>query len=334
MENTEPQIDEFVPQALPDFMRREFPPKEPLIEGILYRRDRGSLTGRRRNGKTSLLMNIGLAGPLGYKAILGYPILHPYRTLTFYLEDDGRELQDKLRRMVGNVLPKNFFLYVQDDFADRDIKADISNPKFINFVCNAAKAARPDLIIFDNLGELIGADYTNSTKIHDLSQFTRKLGTEHNCATLVAAHPRKRNKQDKIVSLVNDTEQFFEECMGSSHFINSTGSLWGIERSGDETTLCLGAQRMGDGATFTRVEMDPRGWFQRVSDDKVNQQLALTTQKRKDAWKLLPTEFTYRQAIEVVKPVMSDSSFHALFKELQRLQMVQPAGGNTWRKVG
>src|SRR2546429_5714040 len=48
----------FEPQTVPRFMQRKFPPKEPLIEGVLYRRDQISLTGRRRHGKTTLLANI------------------------------------------------------------------------------------------------------------------------------------------------------------------------------------------------------------------------------------------------------------------------------------
>ena len=324
----------FQPQALPNFLSRQFPEKTPIIEGVLYRRDRISLTGRRRHGKTTSLMNIGLAGLMGKKEILGYKIVSPFRTLAFYLEDDGRELQDKLRRMTNGMMPKGFHLYVGDDFADAGIPVDIGNGKFQEFIRRACDAAKPDLTIFDNLGELIGADYTNAPRIHALSQFTRILGKEYDSATLIAAHPRKHNKLDgkTPIRLTEKPEMFFEECMGSSHFINSTGNLWGIERVEEETTICLGAQRMGDGHSFTRVEMDAGGWFHRVKDANVSRQLALTTAKRRQAWDLLPTEFNYLQGEELVRPIMSNASFHALWKELVRHKMIEEDAPAHYRK--
>jgi hypothetical protein len=90
-----------------------------------------------------------------------------------------------------------------------------------------------DLIGFDNLGMLIGAEYNNSTKIQAMMDLNFQLTQRYDTAVLIAAHPKKGNKLDAAgnsISLRNDPEKFFEETMGSSRFINSTGSLWGIQR--------------------------------------------------------------------------------------------------------
>src|SRR5262249_60346667 len=66
-------------QTLEDFLEKDLPPKEPLIEGVLYRRDTISLVGRRRHGKTTLIGNLSLALSLPLSDFLGYSIPQPFR---------------------------------------------------------------------------------------------------------------------------------------------------------------------------------------------------------------------------------------------------------------
>src|SRR5262249_26458675 len=122
------------------------------------------------------------------------------------------------------------------------------------------------------------------------------------------------------------TEQFFEECMGSSHFINSTGSLWAIERDYESgrTRLVLGTQRMTGTQTTTIAEKNDHDWFTRVDDLDLGKDLLLKTAHRKQAWDLLPPgEFTYVQARKSVQPAMKSSgSFNPWFNELLRWGMI------------
>ena len=216
-------------QTLAAFLSKQRPPKEPLIEGLLYRRDIGAVVGRRRHGKTTLVSNLGFALTLPKPNFLGYSIPQARRVLMFYLEDDAGELQDKLRKMSGQgAPPNNFYLYTRDDFRDAHIPIDVTDERFQAFVGEKCDLCQPDLIVFDNLGHLIGADYNNPKKMHELMQFIYRLRQDANVAVLFAAHPRKRDKKGEIISLRQDPEAFFEECMGTSHFINSTGSLWGL----------------------------------------------------------------------------------------------------------
>src|SRR5690348_4506150 len=61
------RLPNFAPQDFSAFMKRQFPPKEPLIEGVLFKRDQISLTGRRRHGKTLFVSNLAMAGAAGRK---------------------------------------------------------------------------------------------------------------------------------------------------------------------------------------------------------------------------------------------------------------------------
>lgn len=330
---------EFKPQSLDVFIKQVLPPKEALIEGVLFKRDLIALLGRRREGKTTLVCNIALAGALGHPEFLGFRIPKPFNVLAFYLEDDPAELQVKLNRMINGDTTNRFHLYTRDDFHDRRIQIDIRNGSFMSFVQKACDECHPDLIIFDNLAHLLSGDYNNSKKVHELMMLCYKLRKQYGAAILIAAHPRKASRLNdspmgtrNIVSLFSSPQLFFEECMGSSHFINSTGSLWGIERDyqTDRTRLLLGAQRFTGDYTRTLVEKKDNDWFERVEDDLgAAKGLVLTTKQRKQAWDFLPDgrEFSQAEARESVKPALkSNGSFQPWWEELLRHGLLIPVG--------
>lgn len=334
-------------QTFDDFITKDFPPKEPLIEGILYRRDRVSVTGRGREGKTTLISNVALAGSMGRPHYLGFSIPKPFNVLCFYLEDDPGELQEKLRRMGKEASTERFHLYTIDDFFRWNIPIDVKDSRFREFVRKCCDDCKPDLIIWDNLAHLVGADYNNSKSIHELMMFMFRLEHDYNTATLIAAHPRKGSRLDNDVplgaratpSLFSSPEKSFEECMGSSHFINTTGSLWGIERDHNtgQTRLILGAQRLTGGHTRTVAEKNDDDWFERIDDFKTTFGLVCTTEKRKQAWELLPEDGEFSQAevrALVKKHLKSNGSFQPWWDELRRHSLVVPVGEKFRKRNG
>jgi AAA domain len=173
-------------QTLEGFFERSFPQKEPLIERLLFPRDIVAFAGRRRHGKTTFISNLVLALVLCLSDFLGYSIPAPARVLCFYLEDDAGELQAKLKRMAGDRLSpesrERLALYVREDFYRAAIPIDATNPQFHRFVFNKCAAHKPDIIIFDNLSQLIGADHNNSKLIHQLMQLMWQITKEFNAA--------------------------------------------------------------------------------------------------------------------------------------------------------
>jgi hypothetical protein len=204
---------------------------------------------------------------------LGFAIPKPFNSVNFCLEDDAGELQAKLARMRnGRPIIGKIDLYTREGFYRGNIPVDVGNQKFCDQVLRLCEAAQPHLVIFDNLGHLIGADYNNSTRVHELVEFVCRIGNDFNTAVLIAAHPRKKSRVEgqkgRTISLAKSPEEFFEECMGSSHFINSMGSLWGIERNyeTETTALLLGTQRLTGTHTMSVAAKDEHDWFQRVDD--------------------------------------------------------------------
>jgi RecA-family ATPase len=104
------KLKETEPLAFPaaktveEFRKMQLPQKETLIEGILYRRDLVAFAGRRRNGKTSILLQLALSlTTWGSSGFLGHGVGPKRRVLLYLLEDDSRELQDRLNRMLDDM---------------------------------------------------------------------------------------------------------------------------------------------------------------------------------------------------------------------------------------
>ena len=286
------------------------------------------LGGRRRHGKTTFIGNLSFALTLPRPDFLGFTISRPARVLAIFLEDDAGELQMKMTKMAKDgSADDRLALYTREDLSIARIPIDITNQRFTKFIIEKCKAHRPDLIILDNLAQFIGADYNNWKLIHRAMSFVWEPTRDFDAAVIIAAHPRKRDKKSDsfgqtAVSLRNDPEGFFEEIMGSSHFVNSCGSLWGIERNLDtnRTDFLGGTQRFNGQQSIMTLEKDEDDWLCRVSDLEINLPLVLNTRTRKQAWQLLPeSPFSYSEGEKLVKPAMkSSSTFHAWFDECKR----------------
>jgi len=321
------------PQSVDQFMQVRTQPKVELIEDILYRRDRIALIGRRRNGKTTLTMNIALCGA-GYRThYLGHKVLRRFTTIGFFLEDDTTDIQNRLRSMGVDEDEHNpwFYLYNQDDFDAHEIPYDITAKKFTDFIEARCAEVEPDLIILDNLGLIINGDYSNGTLIEQVRQNIFKWNRMFDAAVLVPAHPRKSSHDgDNAPDLVNRTEMFFEECMGSSHFINSCGSLWGIQRveDTDVSHIVLGAQRTGT-QTITAAEKTDDDWLEITTNVSVAIKTVVKGNQRKDAWVALTKAdkpFNYTMAHELVKQhLKSPTSFSRFWRDLKRVNVLVQA---------
>jgi len=325
------------------FLKQHLPPKEILIEGLLYRRDLVTLAGRRRHGKTSLILNLAVLladGSYGDN-FLGYEILRPRRVLAYLLEDDATELQDRLKWMLGDryhEISERLAIRTKDDFYPHGLRIDVSDAAFRDHVLRDIDQHKPDVVILDNLAHLVGADYNNSIKMHEFTKFQYAVSNRGNCAMITAAHPRKQSPDLRFKpSLAKSRDDFFDEVMGSSHFVNSTGSLWGIEKTSEGYSYFLGGtQRLTGASSLSAIQMDNKGWF-RVLDDVVqNYSLAVHTKKRKEAWELLSEDcaFTYTEAQDLCKAALSSKGgFTSFWNDIKRLKLIIPKDDNRFVAV-
>jgi AAA domain len=319
-----------------DFLNKELRSKEVLINNLLYRRDLVTLAGRRRNGKTSLVLNLAVALIDGFyrEDFLGYKIPFPRRVLAYLLEDDAKELQDKLAGMIGEheYELKRLAIRTKDDFYPLGLKIDVSDKLFREYILKDVEQFKPDVVIFDNLAHFVGASYNNPNKMHEFGVFTFAVSNAGNCAVITAAHPRKQPSDSKYKpSLAKNRDDFFDEVMGSSQFVNTTGSLWGIERTSEGYSHFLGGtQRLTGSSSLSMIEMDNEGWFQVLNDPKAHFTAVVHTKKRKEAWSWLPEDysFTYTEAEELCKPILSSKAgFTSFWNDIKRTGLITVKNG-------
>ena len=227
----------------------------------------------------------------------------------------------------------------KEDFWRAEIPINISLRSYWEAVGDFSSSLRPNLIVFDNLAHLVGGKYSDPELIHRLMTHVYRLVQRYNAAVIIAAHPRKEDRQNRVY-LQRQPEAFFEEAMGSSHFINSTGSLWGIERNDSSGyTVFLGGRQRGDGhASYTVLQKGDDDRFTVLPDAARAVDLVINTKARKEAWRLLPDHpqtFGYREGQELVKPAMkSSSSYQRWMRDLRRNEVVLEVDGKLQKAPG
>jgi hypothetical protein len=287
---------------------------------------------RRRNGKTSFVTNLAVAGAVPVADFLGYEIPAPFRTLLFIFEDDPGEYQEKLRKLIGRrETAGRLKIVTREDFYAANIRIDVREQAFRDAVERASRDHHPDLIVLDNLAQVIGAEYNKPELVHVLIQFCyNRLASVHNAAVILPAHPKKDDPKNRL-DLQYHPDTFFEAIMGSSHFINSTGNLWGLQRYSDlDRVVFLGGRQRGDGQQGgSLLTMDDQGWFSLIDEAQKNLELVLNTPIRKQAWPLLPdppATFGYRAGEALVRSVMrSSGTYHDWIKHCRRLKVILQA---------
>jgi hypothetical protein len=245
------------------------------------------------------------------------------------------ELQEKLKLQRGSGDTKDrLHLFTKEDVFQAGARTSAAEVKFREYVQEKCAGALPDLIVFDNLSHLLEGDYNNARRVHQLVTFAYELNKQFNAAVLFLAHPRKQNAEFKV-GLTVDPEQFFEEVLGSSHSINSTGTLWGLQRDDEITHFVGGAQRyMGtQGATALEYNKDT-GWFEAQDNFTLNLPLAVNTEKRRNSWAAFPASFTYSEARDAAKPYLkSEGSFTPFWKELKQKKLIVSSDAVRYQKA-
>ena len=330
--------------TLKQYLSRRIKPKKPLIDGLLYSRELVTFGGRRRHGKTTLLMNLAAALTLPRPEFLGYEILDKEgaRVLAILLEDDPEDIQKKLTKIYGNGNPSDR-LRVMDksDFSKAGVAIDTYAKAFWNAINCKAKEHEPNVILLDNYAKIIKGGYNDGPRVARFVENITKLSDNLRAAVIVAAHPKKQQgNTGNRVYLKDDSELFYEQVMGSSELINATGSLWAVERYRKEgyTIFHGGRQRAEGDDGFVMIELDDSDRLIVVCTDLTQAlSLALSTPDRKDAWKLLPRVFSFTEGHKILKAagkLKSSKSYDVFLKELVRNGLIKhDAESKTYRKM-
>jgi len=319
-----------------DLLAEELPEKEVLVEGILRKRDIVSFGGRRKNGKTTLLSNLAMHLSAGAEMFLGHSITRPARVLALFFEDDPSQIKEKLERLYALLDPKRQMAVVTlDELISAGVPVSCTDERFRNYLYKQVSDFKPDVVMLDNLSHLVRGRYNDPEIIDNAFMLVRGLANTYGCAVIVAAHPRKRGKEDPKHKLNGDTEDFFEDIMGSSHFVNSADCLWGIEKiKGGGNYFLAGEQRRTGKEYLSVIDLDDDGVFRLTEGHSDKLTSVLTSQKRKDAWKLFKQAGAFKwDEMQPRCTMMKQSAFYDFKRELIRNGLVVKGEEDTWKVV-
>ena len=254
------------------------------------------------------------------------------------LEDDPEELQVKLRTILGGRDPQDRIkLATREDFYEKRIPIDATSSQFWDAIRKMGEGYSPDWIAFDNYAHIVGGAFNDSKVAHKfVTELYYSVAKQFNAGVIIATHPRKHDLRNLVkLEEQDDPELFYEMAIGSSHLINSTGNLWGIERNKEKGYAVFhgGRQRAEGQEDFTLIEMDDENRLTVLSGTNRALGLCLTTEARRQAWGALAKAFGYRDGQRIVEPYLSSSrSYHVFLNALMRHELVKKSSDGKYYK--
>lgn len=181
--------------SMSDLYDIAFPPKCPIIEGLLYS-DAYIFGGSPKIGKSFFMTQLGYHVATG-TPLWGYPVKQG-AVLYLALEDDYGRLQGRLNRMFGVDTVASFYFAVQ-----AKTLAEGLNEQLEEFL-----AVHPDtkLIIVDTLQKIreIGNESYSYAMDYQTATEVKRFSDAHNVAVIVVHHTRKMEAGD-VFDMISGT---------------------------------------------------------------------------------------------------------------------------------
>ncbi len=199
-----------------------------LVEGLLPAKSIALLLGDSHIGKSPLVYQLGICVAAGIP-FLGRPTRQGRVVIADFENGigDALELIENIGRYLGLSGPPGedrFLIWSANDCLPRYGQSG-------HTLLDMLRDVQPDLAIIDSLGSYNPtAEETNSAANELLKEF-RRLGREHNSASIFVHHPRKQpRKTDERVGPIEsaDLHRWFQDSRGASALINGSDVRLGV----------------------------------------------------------------------------------------------------------
>ncbi len=203
-----------VGRTLTDFLLREFPEPDYLIDGLIARGNTSMIYAKPHHLKSYLALGLALEATRSCKALGHLPVPRPVRTIMVQIEDPPGQVQKVLRtflhsRQFGSIDIQNFMLITRDEL-------DVRGLQLFEALEGAARRFRADWIVLDVLRRLFPAGQSiNDPK--DAPLFLEQLDTMR---MRVGAHVTLVHHDGK-----REGGDIFTSAMGSMYLISWAKSI-------------------------------------------------------------------------------------------------------------
>ena len=272
-----------------------------LVEGLLPTKSISLVVGESGLGKSPLLDQLGICVAAGIP-FLGRPTRQGRVVIADFENGigDAVELIENLSRYLGLPgPPSEVLIWSANDCLPRYGQSG-------HTLIDMLRDVQPDLAIIDSLGSYNPAAEEKNSAANELLKEFRRLGREHNTASIFVHHPRKQaRKADERAGALEsaDLRRWFQDARGASAFINGSDVRLGVDlpdlSAVDKDDLALVLRGFGR----IRGEIGPL-YIARDSDDHgqpVGYRLLtgaelLFNERQQQALESLPARFEFRDA--------------------------------------
>lgn len=301
-------------------------PKEPIIEGMLFRQDYVTLIAEEKVGKTILAQQMAASLSSGTSFLGTYDIPKPMKVFYFATEGRSNDLKDRFIRI------------------NKKVKIDTNNltliPSFFKFntveglkcleeiISETEEENYPDVIFIDSLYSGFSGSLKEDEDVNLFNNTVRQLIEKLKCAVIVVHHMKKNSKDDKG----NYHKRSDKDSYGSAFLSAAVDHVFWLEKWRDkefpkDRAFRCDTQRGGDIIDTTRLrlsEPDPLYFYQVSNNYKHKNQITKILTCSADGYSI-------DKLLSLAKDIKR-SNMYTILKELQEegvIEKYKPHGQRT-----
>jgi len=242
-----------------ELMKKEFPPKEWLIEGLIFKGDSVLLVGDAKSGKSLLIQDAICAMSSGGVFLKKYQCHSPQKICYVQLEGELSDTQSRMKRLSAETELNldNFFCYYA-----RPMQLQDTNEawKFIEEV--HASCAKPDVIVIDCLYQAFKGSLKDDEVIREFIGNIRLIKAFFGCTIIVLHHMRKPTLDKDTQKIIDSGD---DATFGSAFLKAWPDHLLMLkhQKNSDVRKLTCTTQRSGEieaDVDLVLVQPDPLFW--------------------------------------------------------------------------
>ncbi len=187
------QAVDFAPEPLPlsltEFLKKDIPPIEYYVQGILQKGGRTMISAPTNIGKSFFLQNLALAVASGNADFLGKFKVSPASVLYLDMEMGEPALKERFTRMIGENTADNLFVQYA---CGLDLLENESQFKVEFWLQNR----RPDILIIDSIGDAWTGDENDKQEVAKLEKYLNYIKDKFKISIIFSHHWRKASKEN------------------------------------------------------------------------------------------------------------------------------------------
>ena len=323
--NSKEQLDEsgvFKIYSGHELMAKEFPPKEWLIEGLIFRGDSVLLVGDAKSGKSLLIQSAMCSLTSGHVFLEKYECHSKNKVCYIQLEGELSDTKSRLQRL-SHETPMdfdNFFCYYAQPMELQDAKKAFHLMDEIIMACG-----KPDVLVIDCLYQAFKGSLKDDEVIRQFLGNIRLMKAMFGCTIIILHHMRKPSIDDtgKVMDAGDDA------TFGSA-FLKAWPDhllLLKHQKNSDVRVLTCTTQRSGEIEAETKMVLmqpDPLFW---KSMDEVPKGIVYEKAKEAIVSYLNSTASNSAHAKEIQDNLsIARTTFYDIEKKLRRDNLIWKEG--------